>query len=298
MTGYRAVLLGSSYHRSSKYFLSQKGPRESVVLERPSGQDPTTFSDLTLMTSDGETVRGLIRLPRSPGRHRAALLVVGIETGREAVRLIEGFEDIVFVALDYPSERAPRWLGWPGLSALSNLRRTAARMIPLLLQCLDWMFEQPFVDATEVNVIAVSLGTFTGIPAAVVDQRVKQLVVVQGGGDLSMVITRNAEVLGTSVWPWLAGIFGRMMLSPFEPTLYIPHLAPRPLLMINGEGDSFFPRRSAEALYGAAREPKEIVWHDTAHIMPEEQERVRRLTLEIADRLYGGSKDFKQEARR
>lgn len=288
MTVAQSFLLGQSFERCRDYFLTRKGTRTSTHMTIVHADADTKIYDVRFSTSLGDSIRGSVRVPAAAGRYRTALLAVGIETGREAIRLIQGHEDIVFMAMDYPFEGEWNFRGWAALETTARLRTMAARTVPLLLQSLDWLFEQTFVDTNEVNVIAVSFGSFTGIPAAVIDTRVKQLVVVQGGGSLSTVIAHNARRWEAPVSPWLAGAVGSALLSPFEPTLYIPHLPPRPLLMINGHGDTFFPRASAEALYDAARQPKEIVWHQTAHIMPEEQELVNELTKEIAERLYGG----------
>ena len=287
MTLAQSILFGQSYERCRDYFLARKGASASTHLELVSEDGRTKTVEFRLSTTLGDSMSGWIRIPSGGGRYRTALLTVGIETGREAIRLIKGHENIVFMAMDYPFEGEWNFSGLAALGTTSRLQSMAARTVPLLLHCLDWLFEQPFVDTSEVNVIAVSFGSFTGIPAAVIDGRVKQLVVVQGGGNLSTIISHNAERLGASVPPWLAGSLGGILLSPFEPTRYISHLAPRPLLMINGQGDTFFPLSSAEALFDAAREPKDIVWHKTAHVMPEEQDLVNELTREIAVRLYG-----------
>lgn len=283
----QSILLGQSYRQCQKYFLAHKGIDPSMHLSLAADDRETKTYDFRLTASARPDMTGRIRVPAREGRYRTALLTVGIETGREAIGLIKGQEDVVFMAVDYPFEGSWDFSGLAAIRTLARLRSMAARTVPLLLNCLDWLFQQPFVDAAEVNVIAVSFGCFTGIPVAVIDGRVKQLVVVQGGGGLSTIIAHNAKRWGATGVGELAGWLGGVFLSPFEPTLYIQHLSPRRLVMINGEGDAFFPRSSAEALYSAAGEPKEIVWHRTAHVMPEEQQLVNELTREIAGRLYG-----------
>jgi dienelactone hydrolase len=287
MTVAQSILFGQSFERCKEYFLARKGMASTMHLT-PVGEDEGTKTfDFSLKTSMNDSTTGRIRVPKGPGPYRTALLTVGIETGGEAIRLIEGHHDIVFMAMDYPFEGSWNFSGLEAFGTTARLRAMAARTVPLLLHCLDWLFAQPFVDTMEVNVIAVSFGSFTGIPAAVIDSRVKQLVVVQGGGNLSTIIAHNAKRWGAKVPGALAGWLGGILLSPFEPTRYIGHLAPRPLLMINGQGDTFFPRSSAEALLSAAQEPKEIIWHRSAHVMPDEQDLVNELTREIAIRLYG-----------
>jgi len=287
MAKVQSILLGQSYGRCRQYFLAQKGSNPTMHLTLVASDRFTKTYDFRLTASTHDHMTGRIRVPAADGRFRTALLTVGIETGREAIGLIQGQEDVVFMAVDYPFKGSWDFSGLAAIRTLGRLRSMATRTVPLLLHCLDWIFVQPFVDAEEVNVIAVSFGSFTGIPVAVIDERVKQLVVVQGGGGLSRVIAHNAKRWGATASGGLAGWLGGLFLAPFEPTRYIPHLSPRRLVMINGEGDAYFPRSSAEALYQAAGEPKEIVWHTTAHVMPEEQQLVNELVREVAVRLYG-----------
>lgn len=287
MTTIQSILLGQSYEQCREYFLARKDTDPSMRLTAVASEGETKTFDFRLTTSAGDCLAGRMRVPAREGRYRTALLTVGIETGREAIGLIQGHEDVVFMAVDYPFEGSRDFSGLAAIRTMERLRSMAARTVPLLLHCLDWLFQQPFVDPAEVNVIAVSFGSFTGIPVAVIDERVRQLAVVQGGGKLSTVLAHNAKRLGATVPSALAGWLGALLLAPFEPTLYVPHLSPRRLVMINGEGDALFPRSSAEALYRASGEPKEIVWHRTAHVMPEEQQLVNELTREIAVRLYG-----------
>lgn len=241
------------------------------------------------MKTSNDSMTGRIRIPKGEGPFRTGLLTVGIETGKDVIEMIEGPDDVILMGVDYPWEGEWDFKGWRAWSTTIRLRSMAFRTVPLLLNCLDWLFTQKEVNKNEVIVVAVSFGAFTGIPAAVIDRRVKQLVVVQGGGDLSKVISQNAENWGTSLSPWFAGWIGSLLLAPFEPTLYIPHLAPRPLLMINSKGDTFFPEKSAKILLESARQPKELIWHRTKHIMPGEREVIKELTNIVVKKLYGHS---------
>ena len=287
MTAAQSIVIGQSYEQCRKYFLMHKGSRCAMHLAPVASEGRTKTYDFRLTTSTNNSMTGRIRVPAGGGCYRTALLTVGIETGREAIGLIQGQEDVVFMAVDYPYEGSWDLSGLAAFRTVGRLRSMAARTVPLLLHCLDWLFQQPFVDPAEVNVIAVSFGSFTGIPVAVIDERVKQLAVVQGGGGISAIMSHNTKRWGATFPKDVSAWLGGLLLAPFEPIRYIARLSPRRLVMINGEGDAFFPRSSAEALYKAAGEPKEIVWHRSAHVMPEEQELVNELVREVAVRLYG-----------
>ena len=56
--------------------------------------------------------------------------------------------------------------------------------------------------------------------------------------------------------------------SEVDPCTYIAKLAPRPLLLVNAERDERMPRKATEALFAAARDPKQIEWlnADRSHL--------------------------------
>jgi hypothetical protein len=276
-----------NYFSMRAAFLERKGDVASMRLTFAEESALTTTYDFQLRSTAGDSLSGRLRLPKGNGPFPAALLCVGIETGKEVVKMIEGQDRVALMAVDYPFEGEMDFSGWKAVGTTFRLRSMAMRTVPLLLTCLDWIFEQRNIDPRDVTVVSVSFGIFTGLPAAVIDRRVKQAVVVQAGGDLAIVIASNAERLGVPIPATLAGWLGGAILAPFEPKKYVPYLTPRKLLMVNGEGDTLFPKASALALYEEAREPKEIVWHKSRHVMPGERALIRELTNVVVERLYG-----------
>jgi len=276
-----------SYYNFRDGFLDRKGEIDSLNLLYVEETALTRTFEFSLYSSSDDSLHGRIRIPKGDGPFPAALLCVGIETGKEVIEMIEGQDSVILMAADYPFEGEWDFRGWAAVGTTFELRSMGLRAVPLLLNCLDWLFRQPEVQRDDVTVVSVSFGAFTGIPAAVFDSRVKQLVVVQAGGNLSGVIAHNSERWGVAIPSWLAGWLGGGILAPFEPTKYIRHLAPRKLVMINSEGDSFFTRESAEELYETAYEPKEIIWHKSAHVAPGEKELIKELTNVVAERIYG-----------
>ena len=280
-------LFGQSYYNFRDGFLDRKGEIVSMTLTLKEESPLTQTFDFLLRSTKDDSLTGRMRIPRGNGPFPAALLCVGIETGKEVIEMIEGQDSVLLVAADYPFEGEWDFKGWKALETTFDLRSTGFRTVPLLLNCLDWIFDQENVDEQDVTVVAVSFGAFTGVPVAVIDARVKQLVVVQAGGDLSGVIAHNSEKWGVAMPSWLAGWFGGGILAAFEPNKYIPHLSPRRLLVVSGEGDSFFPPFSIESLLDHARDPKEHVVHASRHVMPGERALVGELTNIVVQRIYG-----------
>jgi len=60
------------------------------------------------------------------------------------------------------------------------------------------------------------------------------------------------------------------------PANYIGRISPRPLLMVNGDADPDYIRAtSVEPLQRLAKEPREIIWLDTGHLLPQGEIRTR-----------------------
>ncbi len=281
-----STLRGQSYYNFRDGFLDRKGDLLSMTFVLAEQSSLTQTFDFLLRSSKDDSLSGRVRIPRGKGPFPAALLCVGIETGKEVIRMIEGQDSVVLFAADYPFEGSWDFEGWKALGTTFELRSMGFRTVPLLLNCLDWMFGQENIDKNDVTVVAVSFGVFTGVPVAVIEKRVKQLVVVQAGGDLSGVLAHNSRRWGTSIPSWLAGWLGGGILAAFEPNKYIPHLTPRTLIVVSSVDDSFFPFSSVQSLLDHAREPKEHMIHRSGHVAPGDRELIRELTNVVVRKIY------------
>ncbi len=252
----------------------------------------TATVDFLLQGKGERAVRGRLRIPRIGNPpYPLAFLTVGLETGKKVVGMIEGHDTVIVAAIDYPFDSELDFSGPGGFVRLFQAYGDAAESISATLLCLQWLLDKPIVDTSNVSMISVSFGVFTAVPVAVIEQRFSRLVVIEGGGDLGLLIRTNAKRSGTFVPSWLAGWFGGLVLSRYDPKHYIDDFAPRPVLIVASAADDYFPKESIEVLYEAAKEPKEIIWHERAHIMPYQQDRVRELTRLVAERLFANTED-------
>jgi hypothetical protein len=269
------------------FFLYDKGALISAETREVARDSLTRTSDFTLKGSKGLTVRGRLRIPRR-GRapYPAVLIAPGIETGQLVIGLLDEQPSVIVMAIQYPYTGELDFSGLKAVSTLLELRRAGMKTIPSMLLALDYLVSCPEVDTSDVAVATVSFGTFVGVPAAALHVRVKRLIVVQGGGDIASVIAANAKRLEMPLPPGLSGLLGGLFLRPFEPNRYIADLSPRPLLMVDSPGDLLFPDESARSLFNHAREPKELVWHTSKHVMPGELEIVKELTDVVVEKVY------------
>ncbi len=282
-------------HLQDKELLSRNGKIVNVQLFPVDSTSYTVTYDVLLIEERKDTISsprviyGRIRYPKDKSKlYPAAFLMVGIETGKNVVDMIEGFDDVIVFGMDYPFICDMDFSGWKGFRTAMVLRQMGNETISRILLCNDWLSSLREVDTNDITMIAVSFGVFTAVPAAVLDKRIDRLVVVQGGGDLYLILKANAERLGFSLPNWIVGWLGAIILSPFEPNYYIERFSPRPLLIVSGESDLLFPHSSVQSLYEHAKEPKEWIKNQSGHIVPDESELILELTKLVGDKLYGG----------
>jgi hypothetical protein len=109
-----------------------------------------------------------------------------------------------------------------------------------LRRLVDAGRELPQVDTERVVFAGLSLGSIVGATYVAHDPRPRAAALALGGGGFG----------GPSS----------------DPARYVHRIAPRPVLFVNATRDETIPRASTEALYAAARDPKEIAWFDSGHL--------------------------------
>jgi hypothetical protein len=281
------VVLRYSCRDYRTFFRDQKGQLVSAKTKEVARDSLSQTSDFTLTGSKGLVVQGRLRVPvRGKPPYPAVLVVPGIETGQLVIELLDEGPEVIVMAIRYPYNGEPNFSGLKAVSTLLEMRETGMKTVPSLLLALDYLVHIPEVDTNDVAVATVSFGTFVGVPAAVLHPRVKRLIVVQGGGNIASVVAANAHRLEMPLPPSVSGWIGQLFLFPFEPDRYIADFSPRRLLMVSSPGDLLFPDESAKSLFDHAREPKEIIWHTSKHVMPGELDIIKELTDIVVEKVY------------
>ena len=229
---------------------------------------------VTLTTSRGLLLDCLLRRPAAAAagrRFHAALVSGGIETGRRAALLVNPAYGGIVLSCDYPW-RDPSSLSLPAL--LLRLPAVRARIIATpqaLTVAADYLANRPDVDPSRLGAIGASLGVPGVVAWASGDQRPRAVALLFGGGNLRLVWDSRLDEEIT--WRPLRGVTAAALgyvLRPLEPTRWVGLIAPRPLLLVNGADDEWIPRRSVEALYQAAGEPKRVIWVGGRHLRPDD----------------------------
>ncbi|HEX8236803.1 MAG TPA: dienelactone hydrolase family protein [Abditibacteriaceae bacterium] len=149
------------------------------------------------------------------------------------------------------------------------LRDSIIESIQDVRRALDLLVAQPEVDATRIGLMGYSLGAIMGSITTAVEPRIDTAVLIVGGADWKTLLTQSQE---RDAAKWRAG--GEFkesaieLLEGIDPKNFAGHIAPRPVLFINGTQDKIIPRAAAEALFEAAKEPKEQLWLEYGHMLP------------------------------
>jgi hypothetical protein len=256
---------------------------------------PSRLDTLELRSSTGLDVRGLVRVPEAGQPPYAGAVVVGGMKRGSRIVTVSGLDAIarsaVIVSLDYPIQlRRDSWRGVAALGTLARVRAAAFDAVCDVLLLTDYLSRRPDVDPRRIFLIGGSLGAVVAVVAGGIDARPAAVVLLYGGGNLGPLIAHTLEhpAQRVHVPHWATPVAGRALawwLTPLTPERFAPAIAPRTLIMVNGNGDSLVPRRYVMALYDAAREPKELVWVEGEHVQPSETALLERLSGVVTARL-------------
>ncbi|MBW3660422.1 MAG: alpha/beta hydrolase [Gemmatimonadetes bacterium] len=244
------------------------------------GPDGKLVTDVTLVSDSGLEVLLRVRAAeRSDGELRPAIILMGgFRTGRRAAEIPPETGDLVVASVEYPYHGPRRGLsGWDWVRRVPALREAAFETPAALLLATQYLYARQDVDPSRVTIVGVSLGVPFTVAAVATDRRVSGIALLHGGGDISTIF---AHAYGDRMPARLVPVVATLVewaMAPLEPTRYVEAIAPRPLLMVNATGDALIPHESVVALYDAAREPKRLVWFDSAHVARNETEAIAEL---------------------
>jgi len=118
------------------------------------------------------------------------------------------------------------------------------------------------------------MGGILGGVLAGVDRRLSGAALYVAGGDLVSILKRSKHPIVSQV---VSGIPGYMISSfrgqvaDIDPINFIDRISPRPLLLQLGKNDEYVPFDCGIKLFNRAKEPKDLVVHDSGHDLPKEK---------------------------
>jgi uncharacterized protein len=250
-------------------------PERLEVKEQPIRQpyalSNTRQQEVVFKDVRGQDVPVLITMPaEGSGPFPLVVLAHGYTSNKEEVTRQLGRvltqRGIACIAFDLPhhGERP----GEPkDMFPVGDQEKTYKNMVEAVVdlrQAIDFAETRGELKASVgVGLAGYSLGSWVGTLAAASDRRIGP-VVLMVGGTAAMTASRPSDDL--------PGLPGRLDLIRRFPVLRhdlaVAHISPRPLLMQNGRKDVLVPAERAKTLFQAAKDPKEIRWYDSGHLLP------------------------------
>ena len=228
------------------------------------------MTPVRVTAASGLTVDIMVRT--SPGQHRRsplAIILGGHLTGSRSVKLIGETPGVVVAGISYPFDGDPRPSALTFLRDLPAIRGAFLDTPPAVQLALDYLLSRPDVDPARVEAIGVSLGAPFVTIAGALDPRITRVWAVHGsGGSYAPLESNMRRSIKFAPLRAVAAATATVIIAGphLDPVRWVPHVAPRPFMMVNATDDERMPKDAVERLYQSAGEPKELIWMPGRHI--------------------------------
>lgn len=216
------------------------------------------------------------------------VILGGQQRGKEAGALIGEPRGLIFASIEYPFHGDADADGFALVRQVPAIRQAIFDTPPAVMLALDYLLSRKDVDTTRVELVGASFGAPFAVIATALDPRVTRLWLAHGGGKPYRLINRGLEreIENGALRAMAAGAANMFASGPrMAPEKWIARVAPRPVIMLNAQDDERIPREAVDALWDAAREPKELHWLPGRHMQgnrPETLEQLIERMLAIA----------------
>ena len=253
------------------HFLERRSAIASVVVDPTAIERGFELTPVRLVATSGLAVELVVRRAVSDSGRvlPLALILGGPYTGREAARLVGDTRGVVVAAISYPFTGNPRPDAPTFLREIPQIRAAFLDTPPAIMLALDHLLRLPGVDASRVEAIGVSLGVPFVCIAGAIDTRITRVWAIHGSGGSYQPLEANMRrTIRFTPVRMLAAVVANVIINGprLDPVRWVGRIAPRPFVMINATGDERLPRSAVDALYRAARQPKEQRWMTGIHV--------------------------------
>jgi len=273
----------------SLHFTERKGTLHEIRQTHQWQEQDSIYTELTLVSSSGLHVELTTRIPRAAASPRPLVVLLGgRRTGRNAVKLVSDTQGVALAAISYPFAGDPLASRLELLADLPDMQQAIKDTTPALMLAMDYLSQQPQIDSQRIELAGVSLGAFfVSVPGAL-DQRFRRVWLIHGAGEVGKVLEKGTEryIKNAAIRHVLGTLLGWITLSHhLGPEQWVGRISPRPVIFINARNDPSFPTSSITALHNAAKEPYEIIWMKSDHIMPSRTEVVETISSIVLERI-------------
>ena len=131
---------------------------------------------------------------------------------------------------------------------------------------VDWLSHRDEVDPQRIGAYGLSMGSYVLAQAAVIDPRISAVVLASTPSEVVEFNWQASRSFGwLSQYPTYWALRAAGTPLDLAPRDILGRIAPRPLLLIQGQLDSLVPEWMAHQLFAVAHEPKELYVVAGAH---------------------------------
>ncbi len=229
------------------------------------------FIDITLKTKDLGIIKFTVSLPsnKDPKNLRCLIVLNGLETGRNTLKLAPNPDDFAIIGYEYP-KNLHRIRNKSIVLHIPSTRKAALDVPSQLLLIAKWAEKQEWMSTKPVNIMGLSFGAIF-VPAAYHLAEIKKIelgpgILAFGGAGLYDIFYANIKKYKYIKAP--TAYLGYLIFKPLDPIYHMPYIKNK-FLIINGAQDKFIPKKSVEKLQRLANKNSTIINLNSIHIQPE-----------------------------
>jgi len=263
-----AVLLGACSAAVAQPDWMSQGPDAayaydaSLPLEaaedEPKVEGEFTTQRVVFASAYGERISALLVAPVGIKQPPVLLDMHGLACNKDDARKwakIVGPVGFAVFAIDMPlhGERAQEGMDWHAFHDRRLGPVCMRRTVLDNLRALDYLQTREDLDVRRIPLLGGSMGAVLGAIVAALDPRVAGACLISGAAPPGPEPGTYAQLSDPAE-------------ADIDVTNFIGQISPRPVLLMTGDADRGVPIAYAEALYAAAREPKEAFLYHGGHV--------------------------------
>lgn len=233
-------------------------PQRAPTSATPADSGISTWQTITLTTSDGLRLDGWYIPPSAPQPGPALVFVHGHGGNRAqflrelALIAPEGYGALLFDLRNHGT---------------SEGTTTAMGLLEVedVIAAFDFLRDQPEVHPDQIGIYGASMGGAASLLAMARLPQARVLITESAYASFPDLVADGIRaVSGLPRFPFgdliigLTGLHSGQNLYTLQPIQALPHIAPRPVLILHGTADLTVPVSHAHRLYAAASEPKAL----------------------------------------
>ncbi|MGQ9515089.1 MAG: alpha/beta hydrolase family protein [Thermoproteota archaeon] len=222
-----------------------------------------------------ESIPGILVDPISGQSGKLLLFIHGLGGKKEDVELFRDVSEpfgFTMLAIDARGH-GDRMLDFSKIQAKELLEVLSGTILDNRI-AIDVAFENGWAREGMVVLAGVSMGGILGGVIAGVDDRIAGAALYVAGGDLINVLKRSKHPVVSQIVKGVPKFMFKMFkrqLDSVDPINFVEKISPRPLLLQLAKNDEYVPFDCGMKLFERAREPKDLVVHESGHELPREK---------------------------